>query len=144
MAMQITQVDVLYVAQQINKDLTALSKAYPKILAMDRAMDLFNASVTFLANYAVSEMGYSVHHPNDNKLVYLDLQYQVARDGIDKGNKGGYLIDKIQIPHFAKFTPWVVWSSTMFKLSEDEQKQIVSGTGWNMPDGMSQRCYWGI
>ena len=133
--------DVLYIAQQINSDLTALNKAYPETLTMDRAMSLFNSLTIFLANYAVSEIGYSVHDLDDNNLVYLEFQYHVVYDGIGRGSKGGYPIEKTRIPHSAKFTVWVVWSSTMLELSESKQEQIVNGTGWSMPDGVSQRCY---
>ena len=130
----VEKVDVLYVAQQINMDLTALSKTYPKILAMDRAMNLFNAGVTFLANYAVSEIGYSVHDPNQKNLVYHELKYQLSYGGnVTRGGKGGRPISAVWVPSSAKFTPWVIWSSTMLRLSEYKQRQIVSGTNWNIP-----------
>ena len=137
----VAHVDVLYVAQQVNLDLQALSKAYPRLLSLDRAINLFNSCTTFLVNYAVSKIGYCVHDPKQSNLVYHELRYEVLYGGdvsaISPGGrrigKGGHPIESIRIPDSAVFTPLVWWSSHMLGLSEAEQEQIVSGTGWTIP-----------
>lgn len=142
----VEQVDVLYVAQQINLDLQSMSRAYPTILSMTRATNLFNACTTFLHNYAVKRVGFSIFDPAQSDLVYHELRYEVLYGGqvasINPGGgrmgRGGIPIEAVWVPRTARFTAWVVWSSHMLSLSRERQRQIVSGTGWTVPnDGSS-------
>ena len=137
----VEQVDVLYVAQQINRDLQSLSRAYPRILSTEDAMDLFNAYVTFLSNYAVKRLGFSIYDPAQSNLVYHEIRYEVLYGGDvasinpsgGRSGRGGIPIDAVWVPKTAKFSAWVVWSSHMLTLPKERQSQIVSGTGWLIP-----------
>ena len=128
-------------AQQVNLDLQSLSRAYPNILSMTRATNLFNACTTFLANYAVKRMGFSIHDPNQSSFVYHELRYEVLYGGDvaainpsgGRIGRGGIPIEAIWVPKTARFTPWVIWSSHMLSLPKHKQRQIVSGTGWSIP-----------
>ncbi|MCL1475027.1 hypothetical protein [Argonema antarcticum] len=139
-SLSITGADVLYVGQQINLDLQALSKAYPKIISLDYAVKLFNSYTTFLINNAVSDIGFSLYDPANENLVYHEYRYKVVL-GVDvrsvtKGNRlgtGGKPVETVWVPSSAAFTPWVIWSPTMLNLSKEQQRSIVSGTKWLIP-----------
>lgn len=138
----VQQADVLYVGQQINLDLQALSKAYPDIVSSDRVMNLFNSYITFLYNYAVSQLGFSINDPANSSLVYHEYRYKVLYGGDiatvnpDRGRhgRGGRPVQAVWVPKTAVLTPWVSWSSYMVGLSKAEQTRIVSGTGWSVPE----------
>jgi hypothetical protein len=130
-----THMNVLYVGQQINRDLWVLSTAYPNKLPMQQAMDLFNSYTTFLANNAIGWLGFSIHDPVKQNLVYHEYRYEVHYDGEvhAAGGTGGREVKKVALPGSAVFTPWVIWSDHMQHLSVREQELIVKGTGWNIP-----------
>jgi len=133
--------DALYLAQQISIDLTALSQAYPEVLSPGEAMSLFMSYSTFLVNYAVTTLGFSIYDPSNVNLVYHEYRYEVLYEGnVQKLNsvrhpigRGGKPVNKVWLPASAKFTPWVVWSPRMLRLSIPEQERIVSGTRWDIP-----------
>ena len=137
----VEQVDVLYVAQQINRDLQSLSKAYPRLISIDRVLNLFNSYVTLLHNKALAELGFSIHDPSASNLVYHEYRYKVlyggeviavSPDGRRMGT-GGRPVKAVWIPSTARFAHWVIWSQGMLNLSESAQQRILSGTDWSIP-----------
>lgn len=141
----VSQADVLYVAQQINSDLMALSQAYPNLLPIADAMSLFNSYSTFLNNAAISNLGFTVHDPPTGNLVYHEYRYEVLYGGDVRSvnpqgqpmGRGGRPVNRVWLPASAKFTSWLTWSNRMLQLSVYEQEQIVSGTGWDIPSRCS-------
>lgn len=137
----IVQADVLYVAQQVLADLHSISNAYRHILSLDRAMNYFNSISTFLYNNAISELGFTIHDPLANNLVYHEYQYAIlygdaVRSFNPKGaavGRGGKPVSPVQLPSSATFNAWVIWSTIMLSLSEWEQQNIVSATEWDIP-----------
>ncbi len=137
----VEQIDVLYVAQQVNLDLQAMSRTYPRLLSIDYAMNLFNSIVSFMANNAVKMIGFSIYDPKQENKVYHELKYAIlygrdvqaiAPQG-GRGGTGGRPLAAVSIPASAQFMPWVIWSDNMLSLPKDKQHLIVSGTGWNIP-----------
>lgn len=141
----VSQADVLYVAQQINSDLMALSQAYPHLLPIAEAMSLFISYSTFLNNAAISYLGFTVHDPSTGNLVYHEYRYEVLYGGDVRSfnpsgqptGRGGRPVNRVWLPASAQFTPWLNWSSRMLQLSIHEQEQIVSATGWDIPSRCS-------
>jgi hypothetical protein len=136
----ITGEDILYVAQQIKRDLKALSKAYPHIISLDYADDIHDSFTTFLANNAVSRLGFGIYDFAKDNLVYHEYRYKVLRGGEitdqtggGKEGKGGQPVEKLVLPPTAIFTAWVNWSSDMRNMPEEQQKNIVENTGWLTP-----------
>jgi hypothetical protein len=130
----VTQADVLYVAQQIKRDLMALKSCYPGLLSADRILELHDALGTFLINDAVREVGYSVYDPLQSNLVYHELKYSISYSGSGgRVGLGGAQISRVDIPASSQFKPWVNWSARMLGLSPSEQRQVVAGTGWGIP-----------
>ncbi|WKZ40025.1 MAG: hypothetical protein QY328_17340 [Anaerolineales bacterium] len=137
----VEQVDVLYVAQQINLDLQSMSRTYPRLLSIDHAMNLFNSFVSFMANNAVKVMGFSIYDPKQDNKVYHELKYAILYGGDvqtvapqgGRGGTGGRSIESVWIPTTAEFISWVIWSDHMLTLPQEKQRLIVSGTGWNTP-----------
>ncbi|MBD2183858.1 hypothetical protein H6S82_31075 [Planktothrix sp. FACHB-1355] len=140
-SISVTQNDVLYVAQQLTRDLKALSKAYPNLLSIDYASDLQDSFTTFLYNNAITELGFSIYDPANSNLVYHEYRYKVLYGGDvvsvnpsgGRGGRGGRSVEPVSVPSSALFIPWVKWSQTMMLLSEDEQRNIVIDTGWSIP-----------
>lgn len=137
----VSHADVLYVGQQINSDLIELARAYSDIFSFEEALGLFNSYTTFLANSAVSNLGFTIYDPSSSNLVYHESQYEVVYgeevyvlnpSGHSQG-VGGRSVTRIWVPNTVRFKPWVVWSSTMLALTEAEQESIVSGTNWDIP-----------
>jgi hypothetical protein len=136
----ITGEDILYVAQQIKRDLKALSKAYPNLLNLDYADDIHDSFTTFLANNAVSGLGFGIYDSAKENLVYHEYRYKILRgdDVIKITNNETRMHDhppvkKLSLPDKAIFAPWVQWSSDMRKMSEVQQRNIVENTGWSIP-----------
>lgn len=137
----ISQADVLYVAQQINADLAALSQAYPHVLPTARAMNLFISYSTFLNNAAISDLGFTIHDPSRGNLVYHEYRYEILYGGDVRSlnptgqpmGRGGRPVNYVWLPTSVQFTPWLTWSNRMIQLSIPEQVQIVSGTEWVIP-----------
>lgn len=130
----ITQVDVLYVSQQIKRDLNALRDCYPGLLSDRWINDLDIAVGTFLFNDAISSLGFSVIDPADDDLVYHELRYVIEYSGEgSRTGMGGRSLAPVQIPRRVALTPWVVWSQSMLSLPFDKQRLIVQGTGWGAP-----------
>jgi len=138
----IEQVDIIFVASQVNKDIQSLSRAYPAILSLDQAVDLFNVLMAFMSNNAISAIGFTIYDPNDGNKVYHELKYQIlyGRDvqpisqGSPRGGQGGQPVNAVWVPSTAKFTPWIRWSDHMLQLPTTEQQLIVQGTGWPSPN----------
>ena len=130
----VTHVDVLHVTQQIKRDLQALMYAYPSLINANQVLDWHDAIVTFLANDAASSLGFSIFDPAENNLVLHELRYNIGYSGTGpRIGLGGAAITPIRISRTAKMSPWVVWSSTMLALTIAKQRQIVQGTGWELP-----------
>lgn len=129
----VSQVDVLFVGQQINLDLIELSKAYPDKLSLESAMRFFNSYTTFLLNAAVTRLGFSIYDPLAYNLVYHEYRYDVSYGNVASGGRGGRPVTRHWLPRSATFTPWVAWSNKMLNLPEDRQQKIVAGTKWNIP-----------
>jgi hypothetical protein len=133
-AVTVTQVDVLYVGQQINLDLQALSEAYPDKLSLQRATSLFNSYTTFLYNYAISTLGFSLYDPSNKNLVYHEYRYEISYGGqVSRRGTGGQPVRRVWLPSSVTFQAWVIWSNHMLNLPIQEQRRIVQGTGWNIP-----------
>lgn len=132
-AVAVNQADVLYVGQQINRDLIELSKAYPDKLPLEKAVRYFNSYTTFLLNAAITELGFSIYDPLARNLVYHEYRYEVHYGSVTTGGQGGHRVARVWLPASATFTPWVAWSEEMLSLPEDHQEQIVAGTEWNIP-----------
>ena len=130
----VTQADVLYVSHQITADLKKLAACYPRLLDSDEILRLNTAMGIFMLNDAVSRLGFSVEDPRDASLVYHELRYDIAYTGTGgRMGLGGGKLNPVWIPASAKFTPWVLWSTFMKGLPPSAQRQIVEGTGWNVP-----------
>lgn len=137
----IVQGDVLFVANQINVDLQTIQLAYPDKVTIDEVMKLFTCYSSFMADYAVSQLGFCIYDPLDRNLVYCEYRYQVLYGGeVRNLNPDGRpirmlhpLLQHSYVPLSARFTPWVSWSKHMLGLSRDEQARIVSGSGWSLP-----------
>ncbi|HEY1349475.1 MAG TPA: hypothetical protein VGF67_07625 [Ktedonobacteraceae bacterium] len=137
----VSQADVLYVAQQMNADLMALSQVYPFVLPITRAMSLFISYSTFLNNAAVSYLGFTIHDPGAGNLVYHEYRYEILYGGDVRSSnptgqplgRGGRPVSQSWLPASVQFIPWLNWSNRMLQLSIPEQEQIVSGTEWVIP-----------
>lgn len=131
----VTQADVLYVSEQIKKDLLEFERLYPKLISTRDILQYDTAVSTFLLDNAVSAIGFSVENPNMSHLVYHELRYNItirANAGPRTG-LGGATLRGVSIPPSARITAWVVWSPEMLELSASEQEHIVAGTGWRRP-----------
>lgn len=134
MSVTVSQADVLYVAQEIRRDLLTLSAAYPGLVEPNNITDLHDAISTFLLNGAVSAIGFAVIDPSRSNVVLVELRYEIAYTA--SGNQiepQSRTIRSLQIPPGAKLAPWVAWSQRMRELTHEQQQQIVAGTGWGVP-----------
>ena len=130
----IAHADVLYVAQQITRDLQVWRKLYPSLVSEDRVFDLNDAVTTLLANDAVTRIGFSVQDPGQQNLVLHELRYEISYTGSgSRTGRGGASSAAVRIPSTATMTPWVVWSKTMLGLSRELQRRVLEGTGWSLP-----------
>ncbi|MFI9813712.1 hypothetical protein [Saccharothrix variisporea] len=130
----VTHNDVLYVSQQIQRDLLKMSECYPHLLSYKRITELNIGISTLLINDAVHTIGFSIHDPADRDLVYHELRYTISYTGVGpRGGVGGATITKLYIPATARFSAWVRWSSSMRALPVAKQKQVVAGTTWGVP-----------
>lgn len=126
--------DILYVAGKITRDLYALRRAYPKLIDDKRVLDINDALMVFLANDAVTRIGFSIVDPARGSLVLHELRYEINYSGSRKAAAAGETrINAIEIPETAAMKAWVQWSSQMLALSVDQQRRIVQGTGWELP-----------
>jgi len=134
MSLNVTQVDVLYVSQQIKRDLGAMQHSYPRIVTWERINELDLSFSTFLINDAVATIGLSIEDPNQGHLVYHELRYAISYtgDGARVG-LGGRAITPVAVPAGARLTAWVLWSRRMRGLPLDKQSQIIQGTRWGLP-----------
>lgn len=137
----ITETDVLYIGQQIHRDLQQIRKAYKSLVSEERVADLYDAILTFLIENAVDRIGFSIYDPNDENLVYHEWTYKVLRGEVLPENlrgtqqgKGGQPVPPVsKLPHSAIFTSWITWSDDFIDRHLDEQKKVVDGTGWGVP-----------
>lgn len=131
----VTQADVLYVVQQMKRDLVRLKKSYTNLITSERILDLHDNLTTFLINSAVSEVGFAIHDGSPKKVIEREIRYTIryldSPEG--RGGTGGLSSEVVPIPTTAVFDPWVKWSQTMKNLTVDRQQKIVSGTGWGIP-----------
>ncbi|MFI9387270.1 hypothetical protein [Kutzneria sp. NPDC052558] len=134
MSLTVTQVDVLYVSQQIKRDLGAMQASYPSIVDWKRINELDLSFSTFLINDAVTTIGLSIADPQQGNLVYHELRYAISYTG-DGGRVGlgGRAITPVAVPASARLTAWVHWSQRMRNLPLDKQRQIIQGTRWGLP-----------
>lgn len=134
MSFTVTQVDVLYVSQQIKRDLGAMQTSYPRIVTWERIHDLDLSFGTFLHNDAVTTIGLSIEDPAREHLVYHELRYTISYTG--DGSRvgiGGRAITPVAVPASARLTAWVRWSQRMRNLPIEKQRQIIQGTNWGLP-----------
>jgi hypothetical protein len=131
----VTHADVLYVAQQIARDLRAFRRAYPTLLSDQKVLDYHDAACTLLVNDAARTIAYTVYVPAQQNLVLHELRYEisyrstpVARHGV-----GGVDVAPLVLPPGATFISWVRWSPRFENLSGMEQDQVLSGTGFGRP-----------
>jgi hypothetical protein len=130
----VTSADVLYVTQQIKRDMQSLRQAYPGLIDADYILDLHDAFATFLINDAVSTIALAIEDPLQGHLVFHELRYTISHTGSGlRSGTGGAAVAPRRIPASARFYPWVSWSTSMRSKPRDGQAQIVSGTGWNVP-----------
>ncbi len=137
----IAETDVLYVAQQLHRDLRQIRKSYSKLLSHEEVEDIYDSVVTFLIKEAITNIGFCIYDPKDDNLVYHEWIYIVLQgDAIPEGlrdtqqGKGGEPFRSAQnLPSSAEFTAWVVWSEKFLDLPQDQQEEIVNETIWNMP-----------
>jgi hypothetical protein len=124
----------MYVSQQIVLDLRELSALYPSLVEANEILDINMAWTTFFINDAVSVVGFTVHDPTRNNLVYHEKRYDIAHDGSGtRTGTGGSVGRRVAVPSTAVFQSWVIWSQRMLGLSAGQQAQIVSNTGWPRP-----------
>jgi hypothetical protein len=143
-ALTITQADVLYVSQQIKRDLMELSDCYPALVSQRRINELDIAVGTLLFNDAVNAIGFAIEDPIADNLVYHELRYRISYNGEGQWTGiGGSTISPVPVPARAKLTPWVQWSQVMLSLPTDKQRQIVQGTGWGIPGSSTFRGRYG-
>ena len=134
-SLTITQVDVLYVSQQIKRDLMVLSDCYPTIISQRRVNELDISVGTLLFNDAVKTIGFAIMDPRNN-LVYHELRYTISYTGTGpRTGLGGSAITRVSVPPSARLQAWVSWSRTMLSLPTEKQRQIVQSTGWGVPGG---------
>jgi hypothetical protein len=138
----ITAQDVLYVGQQITRDLTKIGDAYPNLINGDKILKLFQAITTFLIRNTVQKIGFSIHDPEQENLVYHEWIYVVLQgDAIPENmrgkqqGKGGEepVVPVSKLPQSARFQAWVIWSDEFLKLSDEQQKEVLDDTGWGAP-----------
>lgn len=130
----LTHADVLYVAGQITRDLRTWHEIYPKLISADRVLGLNDAVTTFLANDAITKLGFSVVDPSQQHLVLHELRYEISHTGSGpRVGRGGAASSAVSVPATATMTPWVVWSQRMRNLPVAQQCQVLEGTGWSLP-----------
>lgn len=130
----VTHADVLHVAGQITRDLRVWNQIYPKLVSADRVLNLNDAMNTFLSNDAVSRIGFSIEDPGQQHLILHELRYEISYTGSGpRTGRGGAASAAVRVPATAKMTAWVAWSQTMLKLSTEQQRHVLEGTGWSLP-----------
>ncbi len=131
----VTQADVLYVSEQIKQDLLEFERLYPRLISTRDILQYDTAVSTFLLNYAISTIGFSVENPSMSHLVYHELRYNITIRAYTapRTGFGGATLSRVSIPASSRITAWVVWSPEMLALSATEQERIVAGTGWQRP-----------
>ncbi|RCG28242.1 hypothetical protein DQ384_24225 [Sphaerisporangium album] len=133
-SLTVTHVDVLYVVQQIKRDLQEFRAAYPALLSADRILDLHDAMVTFIMNDAITRVSFTIEDPAQEHLVLHELRYDISYTGTGpRVGLGGAKVRPVRVPPTARMTPFVVWSPTMRALPPDRQRRILQGTGWPPP-----------
>jgi hypothetical protein len=129
-----TKSDVLYVNNQITKDLRSLSASYPSLISSDRILDLSIAMATFISNDAVGRLGFSIYDPADQNLVYHELRYRIFYGAaVARSGDGGRDFTRVSIPSTAKFKPWVGFTQKFCQAPLSKQRDVVAGTGWGLP-----------
>ena len=134
MTVTVSHADVLYVVQQIKKDLLVLSGMYPDVLSKDTAYTCHDEACTFVMNNAVTSLCYTIADPAKSHLVYHQLRYEISYSG--NGSRvglGGADVGVQTLPSTAKFIETVTWSTTMRALPLAKQEEIVQGTRWSLP-----------
>jgi len=131
----VTQSDVLYVAQQIQRDLRRFHEVYPNFLSMQEVLDLQDSVTTFLINDAVSRFGVSILDPGTTpNTVYHELRYDVTyADPGPRFGTGGQPVARRCVPPQCVLRAWVNWSIRMQRLDPHKQAQIVADTLWTPP-----------
>lgn len=74
----VSQVDVLYVTQQMGRDLNSLSQAYPEYLKPNEVFQYQDSLTTFIINDAIDRVGFSILSVSAPYTVYHELRYQVG------------------------------------------------------------------
>jgi hypothetical protein len=134
MSLTVRHSDILYVARKITRDLHALRRAYPNLIDDIRILDINDALMVFLANDAVTRIGFSIVDSARESLVLHELRYEVNYSGPrTAAAEGETRINAVRIPETAAMKVWVQWSPQMLALSLSQQRQIVQGTGWELP-----------
>jgi hypothetical protein len=130
----VTHADVLYVGQQITRDLQVWNEIYPALVSAGRVLSLNDAVNTFLSNDAVARIGFSIEDPHQQHLILHELRYEISYTGAGpRTGRGGAASSAVRVPATARMTAWVAWSRTMLSLSPEEQRRVLEGTGWSLP-----------
>jgi hypothetical protein len=131
----VTHADVLYVNQQIKRDLMALRVTYPRLVS-ERTLNETDISIgILLMNNAVKTVGFSIGSRRRREpFIYHELKYVIDYSGAGpRTGKGGRPLARSRAPFWALFYPWVHWSDSMLSLSQIEQQRILEGTTWGLP-----------
>jgi hypothetical protein len=132
MTVTVSHADVLYVVQQMKKDLLVLSGMYPDLLSKDKAYTCHDDACTFIMNNAVTSLWYTIADPANSHLVYHQLQYEISHSGSgSRVGLGGADVGIQTLPSTARFIEAVTWSATMLALPHDKQEEITRGTQWS-------------
>lgn len=132
----VSHADVLYVTQQMARDLRALREAYPEYINADDVLAHQDSLTTFVVNDAVERVGFSILAQESPFTVYHELRYQVGYGEFsERTGQGGKDVVRRWIPAPSKFRAWVVWSDSMIARPLTDQLQIVESTLWGPPGG---------
>lgn len=136
----ITTTDVAFIGDQIIADLTQIQKAYPELLDAQKVLDANTWIKRFLWKNAISSIGISIYDPSDSNSVYDEWNYSIHYiEGIPaelvgkRTGEGGATVKRLNIPEAAELTFYVRWTENFKNKSEEEQRLVVSGTGWDIP-----------
>lgn len=130
----VTHADVLYVVQQIKKDLSAWSDAYPSVVSKDKVYTCHDEACTFLMHDAVTCLWYTIEDPTKSHYVYHQLRFEISYSG--NGSRvglGGRAVTPQALPPSARFIEAVSWSATMRALPVAKQQQILESTRFGVP-----------
>lgn len=136
----VSHADVLYVSQQMGRDLKAMKDSYPEYLNSDDVFSHQDSLTTLIVNDAIERVGFSIVALESPHAVFHELRYEVGYGAFSqRQGVGGGDVNRRWIPRPSRFQAWVVWSKAMLELPRQKQAQIVQATLWSPPGGASFR-----